>query len=79
MARFEMTLSNGEKILVDHAAEDMDSFLAALDSSAFLMLSEVKGGSSTPARGVIVASKQITLVRPLGAQSLQGTDFRPKR
>ena len=79
MARFEMTLSNGEKILVDHTAKDVVAFLSELNCNTFLLLNEVKGGSSTPAREVIVASTQVTLVRPLGAQSLQGSTFRPKR
>jgi len=79
MARFEMTLSNGEKILVDHAANDMGEILSAVGGSGFLLFSEVKGGSSSPAREVIVASSQITLIRLLGASSTQGSTFRPKR
>ena len=79
MARFEMTISNGEKILVDHAATDMRELLSELDGKSFVLLQEVKGGSSTPAREVIVASNQITLVRLLGDLSTQGSDFRPKR
>lgn len=79
MARFEMTLSDGEKILVDHPAVGMQEMLSELDAHGFLLFSEIKGGSSTPAREVIVASSQITLVRPLGDQSFQGSNFRPKR
>jgi hypothetical protein len=79
MARFEMTISNGEKILVDHEGGGMQDFLDALDENDFLLLSEVKGGSSTPAREVIVASGQITLIRPLGEHSTQSTTFRSKR
>jgi len=79
MARFEVTLSDGEKILVDHPAGGMDEILSALENKAFLLFSEVQGGSSTPARDVIVASAQVTLIRPLGERSMQGTQFRPKR
>lgn len=79
MARFELTLSTGEKILVDHAATGMTEILSEVENKAFLVLSEVMGGSSTPAREVIVASRQIALIRPLGDRSMQGSDFRPKR
>ena len=79
MARFEVTLTTAEKILVDHPAGDMEEILSALLSKPFLMFSEVKGGSSTPAREVIVSSAQVTLIRPLGERSLQGSHFQPKR
>ena len=79
MARFEMTLSNGEKILVDHPAEGMREILPEIEGKSFLLFSEVKGGSSTPAREIIVASAQVTLIRPLGDRCMQGSDFRPKR
>jgi hypothetical protein len=79
MARFEMTLSSGEKILVDHAATGMGEILSELSSNAFLVYTEVKSGSSGPAQEVIVASSQITLVRPLDELTTQSTTFRPKR
>jgi hypothetical protein len=79
MARFQVTMSTGEKLLVDHPATSMTDILAEVGSKAFLLLSEVMGGSSTPARDVIVASRQIALIRPLGDRTMQGTDFRPKR
>jgi len=78
MARFELTTSSGEKILVDHAAAGMQEFLSELNSSPFVLYNEVKGGSSGAAQ-VIVASGQITLVRPLDDFSTQSTTFRPKR
>ena len=79
MARFEMTISTGEKILVDHSAGGMQSILSELNGQGFLLFSEVKGGSSSPAREVIVASSQIALIRPLGEGNSQGSNFRPKR
>ena len=79
MARFEMSITGGERILVDHEAPAMQDILKELAGSDFMLFSEVKGGSSTPARDVIVATRQITLIRPLGDRSTQGTDFRPKR
>lgn len=74
-----MTISNGEKILVDHAASGMQEIPAQIGRDDFPLFSEVQGGSSLPAREVIVASAQITLVRPLGERSMQGSNFRPKR
>ena len=79
MSRFEMTISNGEKILVSHSATGMQEMLSEVDGNGFLLFDEVKGGSSTPAREVIVASSQITLIRLIGDNSTQGTTFRPKR
>jgi hypothetical protein len=79
MARFEVTMSNGEKILVDHGATSMQDILTELGARGFLLFNEVKGGSSAPAREVIVAAAQVALVRPLGDRSMQGSDFRPKR
>jgi hypothetical protein len=78
MARFELTTSNGDKILVDHAAVGMQEFLSELNSSPFVLYTEVKGGTPGAAQ-VIVASGQITLVRPLSDLSTQSTTFRPKR
>lgn len=77
MARYELTLSSGEKILVDHPAESTDEILAAFDGKAFVPFSEVKVGTSS-VRDVLVASVQVALVRPLGGDS-QGSQFRPKR
>jgi hypothetical protein len=74
-----MTLSSGEKILVDHAATGMEEILSELSSNAFLVYTEVKAGSSGTAQKVIVASSQITLVRPLDELTTQSTTFRPKR
>jgi len=79
MARFEMTLSTGETILVDHVATGMDQILAELTAHPFVLFSEVKGGSSSPAREVIVATSQIAIVRPLHGESRQGSSFVPKR
>lgn len=66
MARYEMTLANGEKILVDHAGGCIRDVLAELDGKAFLLLGEVNGGSFSPARDVIVASAQVVLIRQIG-------------
>ncbi len=79
MARFEVTTSIGEKILVDHAAADIDEILAELNSTGFLAYTEVKAASSVAARRVIVSSSQIVLVRPLDELTTQSTTFRPKR
>jgi hypothetical protein len=79
LARFEMTMAVGEKILVDHPAAGMQEMLSELSSNAFLLYTEVKGGSSTAAREIIVATAQIGLIRPLDELSTQSTTFRPKR
>ena len=79
MARFEVTLSGGERILVDHAAPAMQQILDEVTGNDFILFSEVKGGSATSARDVIVATRQITLIRPLDERSTQSTEFRPKR
>jgi len=78
MARFEMTISNGETILIDFPAADMPELLTELIGSAFLIGTEVKPGSVL-AREVIVASHQVTLARPADADSRQSSTFRPKR
>jgi hypothetical protein len=78
MARFEMTISNGEKILVEHPAVTMQDIVTELADNDFMLFNEIKGGSSTPARELIVATSQITLIRSLGEHG-QTSDFRPKR
>lgn len=79
MARFEVTLAGGEKILVDHSAATMQEMLQELTGSDFMLFNEVKGGSVAPVREVIIATRQLTLVRPLGDNEFQGSDFRRKR
>jgi hypothetical protein len=79
MARFEMTLNGGEKILVDHAVPAMQELLQDVAANDFMLFSEIRGVSSAPDREIIVATRQITLIRPLDQQSRQGTAFRPKR
>ena len=78
MARFEMTTSNGEKILVDHASASMQDIVTELGDHDFVLFNEIKGGSSTPARELIVATSQITLIRSVGDRA-QSSDFRSKR
>lgn len=79
MARFEVTTTIGEKILVDHEATGMSEILSELSSNKFLVYREVRPASSTPVREVIVASGHIAIVRPLDGLSTQSTTFRPKR
>ena len=79
MARFEMTISNGETILIDFPASDLPELLAALVGNPFLIGTEVKPGATSVVREVIVASGQVTLARPADADSRQSSTFRPKR
>jgi hypothetical protein len=79
MARFELTISNGEKILIDHPADDIQALLAELSASAFLVAVEIKVGATSAPHDVILATRQITLARPADADSRQSSTFRPKR
>ncbi len=79
MARFELTISNGEKILIDHPADDIKALLAELSASAFLVAVEIKVGATSVPHEVILATRQITLARPADADSRQSSTFRPKR
>jgi hypothetical protein len=79
MARFEITISNGETVLVDHQAADVRALLADLASNDFVVASEIRVGSTTVARELIVASRQVTLVRSADSDSRQSSTFRPKR
>jgi len=78
MARFEMTITNGEKILVEHAAETVQDLATEIEGKAFLVVLEIKTGSSTPTRDLIVATNQIALVRPI-RDGMMGSEFRGKR
>ena len=79
MARYEVTLASGEKIVIDHGAADVTELLPAVESKQFLLLKEITGASVAAARDIIVASGQITMIRPLSDMSSQGSNFRPKR
>ena len=79
MARFEVILSNGEKIVIDHPTPGMAELASEIGGKDFLTLTEITGASAGAAREIIVASSQITLIRPLGELSTQGSNFRPKR
>jgi hypothetical protein len=79
MARFEMTISGGERIIVDDPDDGISEFLSKLQSSDFLLLNEIRGSSSGGTQEVIVASRQIMLVRVIDSDSRQSTTFRPKR
>lgn len=79
MARFELTISNGETILIDHPAGDMQALLSELTANAFLVGNEIRVGSTTGAREVILATRQVTLARPADSESRQSSTFRPKR
>jgi hypothetical protein len=79
MARFELTISNGETILIDHPADDIQGLLSELIANPFLVGNEIKVGSTSTAREVILATGQITLARPADADSRQSSTFRPKR
>jgi len=79
MARFEVLLSNSEKIVVDHPISGMAELASELAGKPFLTLTEITGASAGAVREIIVASNQIALIRPLGDLSTQGSNFRPKR
>jgi hypothetical protein len=79
MARFEVTLVTGEKIVVEHPTPSMGDFLAEVDGKALLLFKEITGAAAGASREVILASRQITMIRPLSELSTQGSNFRPKR
>ncbi len=79
MARFELTMSNGETVLLDHPSGGMEELLTELTANAFLVGNEIKAGSTAPPRDVMLATRQITLIRPADADSRQSSTFRPKR
>jgi hypothetical protein len=79
MARFEVTLVTGEKIVVEHPTPSMSDFLAEVDGKALLLFKEITGAATGASREVILASRQITMIRPLSELSTQGSNFRPKR
>lgn len=72
-------MTGGEKIVVDHPSAEMGGFLADLSAGEFVLLKEIRGSSSGMAQEVIVATRQIALVRAMDADSRQSTTFRPKR
>jgi hypothetical protein len=78
MARFELTLSNGEKILVDHHAVSMEKMLTEMEGNAFVLVTEVQAAAAAPPKQVMVATRQITLMR-LGGENTRGSDFKGKR
>jgi hypothetical protein len=79
MARFELTMSNGETVLIDFPVTDITELRAELVGNTFLVGTEVKVGATTTAREVIVACNQVTLARPADSDSRQSSTFRPKR
>ncbi len=79
MSRFEITMTDGEKILVDHTAGNMEALLSQLNDNAFVMFNEIRVGATTQPREVILASRQVTLIRPADSDSRQSSTFRPKR
>ena len=79
MARFEVSLASGEKIVVDHAAPSMGDFLTEVDGKAFTLFTEITGAAAGASREIILASNQITMIRPLSEQSTTASNFRPKR
>ena len=44
-----------------------------------MLFNEIKGGSSTPARELIVATSQITLIRSIGDRNPRAATSAPKR
>ena len=79
MARFEMTLTGGERVLVDYAAGGLPELLTELNANAFLLFTEVRGDSTSLTREAIVATAQITVIRLIDSDTRQSSTFRPKR
>lgn len=79
MSRFELTLSDGERILINRDGGGMQELLSDLVSSNFLLLSEIRGPTAAAPEEIIVATGQITLIRAIDRDSRQNSTFRPKR
>jgi hypothetical protein len=79
LSRFEVTMSDGEKLIVEHAAETPEALVEELARHSFLTCGEIKPSGSAAHRDVILAASQISLIRPLLEGSSQGSNFRPKR
>lgn len=79
MARFEVTLSNGEKLVAEHGCEAIADLMAEVETKAYLLMVEIKPGVQTPPKEIMVATRQLTLIRSLDAGSMQGSNFRAKR
>ena len=79
MARYELTLSNGEKMVAEHPSPSIDRLLIEVEANAFILVAEIKSGSTSLPKEVLVATRQITLIRTLDEGSMQGSGFKAKR
>jgi hypothetical protein len=79
LSRFEVTMSDGEKLIVEHGSETLEALVEALANRNFLACGEIKASGSAAHREIIIAASQISLIRPLLEGSSQGSNFRPKR
>ncbi|MGQ7791805.1 hypothetical protein ACUN0C_05275 [Faunimonas sp. B44] len=79
MARFELTMTGGEKLVVDHPAATMTEMRTFLAGGLFVVFGEIRVGGHPPLQDIIVATRQISLLRPLLEGATQGSGFRPKR
>ena len=57
----------------------MTELIVDVEGKEFLLVKEIIGASAGAARDIIIACRQITMVRPLGEHITQGSNFRPKR
>lgn len=78
MARFEITINNGEKILVEHPSTSFDELALEFSTNPLMLFKEIKPGSSVPPIDVMVKTSEIALVRPIG-EGMMGSQFRGKR
>ena len=51
MARYELTMVDGEKILVDHPIDAMGDMGSHLAGAGFVLFKEIKAGSNLPPEG----------------------------
>ncbi len=79
MARYELTMFGGEKLLIDGAIEEMEHMRVHLVGTGFVLFKEIKAGSTVPPREVVISTSQIALLRPLPEGSTTGSNFKPKR
>jgi hypothetical protein len=79
LSRYEVTMSDGEKLVVEHGAETLDALVQDLSRGPFVACGEIRSSGSAAQRDIVLAASQISLIRPLLEGSSQGSNFRPKR
>ncbi|MBK1623057.1 MULTISPECIES: hypothetical protein [Afifella] len=79
MARFEVTMSSGDKLLIEHDIASVEEMRLVLEKTDFLATKEVRLGAPGTLPDVVLSTRHMMLLRPLAEGATQGSSFRPKR